>query len=65
MFSLRESFAYEFPQIIYIPVTETEVRCTTSSLKNNTSYFYDGLSNKILKLRNSQISKPITFTITY
>ena len=32
-FSLRESFHYEFPQIINLPVTETEVICTISSLK--------------------------------
>jgi hypothetical protein len=34
MFSLRELFPYEFPQIIHIPFTETAVRCTTSSLQN-------------------------------
>jgi len=35
--------------------------CTISSLKNKTSCGYDGLSNKILKLCSSQISKSITF----
>jgi len=30
MFSLRESFPYEFPQIINIPITEAEVICATS-----------------------------------
>ena len=33
LFSLRESFPYEFPQIINVPNTETEVIYTTSSLK--------------------------------
>ena len=33
IFSLRESFPHKFPQIINIPITETEVICTTSSLK--------------------------------
>ena len=61
MFSFRESFSYEFPQIINIPITETEVRCALSSLKNTTSCGYDGLSNRILKLCGSQISKPITY----
>ena len=37
MFSLRESFTYEFPQVINIPITEAEVICAISSLKNQTS----------------------------
>jgi len=53
MFSLTESFPYEFPQIINIPVTEAEVICAISSLKNKTSCGCDGLSNKILKLCSS------------
>ena len=46
MFSLRESFPYEFPQITNIPITETKVTCTISSLKNITSCGYDSLYNK-------------------
>ena len=61
MFSLRESFLYEFPQIINIPITEIEFIYTISSLKNKTSCGYDGLSNKILKLCSSLIFKPITY----
>ena len=60
MFSLRESLPYDFPQITNIPITEAEVVCTISSLKNKTSCGYDGLSSKILKLRSIQISKRIT-----
>jgi len=60
MFSVRKSFHYEFPQIINIPVTETEIICIVSSLKNTTLYGFDGLYNKILKLHRSQISKYIT-----
>jgi len=41
VFSLRESFPYEFPQIINIPITEAEVICAISSLKNKTSCGYD------------------------
>ena len=52
---------YEFPQIINIPITETEVICTIFSLKNKTSCGYDGLSNKILNLCGRQISKPVTY----
>ena len=63
MFSLRESFPYEFPQIINIPITEAKVICNISPLKNKTSCGYDGLSNKILKLCSSQISKQITYIL--
>jgi uncharacterized protein involved in tolerance to divalent cations len=33
MFSLRESFPYEVPQIVSIPITEAEVICTVFLLK--------------------------------
>jgi hypothetical protein len=59
--SLRESFPHEFPQITNIPITEAEFISTISSLKNKTSCSYDGLSNKILKLHGSHISKPLTY----
>jgi len=62
-FSLRESFPYEFPQIINILITEAEVICAISSLKDKTSFGYDGLSNKIVKLCSSQISKQITYIL--
>jgi hypothetical protein len=61
IFSLMESFPYEFPQIINIPVTETQVICTISSLKNTTSCGYDGLSSNVLELCSNQISKTTTF----
>jgi len=61
IFSLRESFPYEFLQIINITMTETEVICKIYSLKNKTSCGYDGLSYKTLKLCGSQISKPLTY----
>jgi len=35
--------------------------CIISSLKNETSCGYDGLSNMMLKLCGSQISKPLTY----
>jgi len=61
MFSLRESLLYEFPQIINIPITEIEFIYAISSLKNETSCGYDGLSNKILKVCSSKISTPIAY----
>jgi hypothetical protein len=36
MFSLRESFPYAVPQIINIPITEAQVICAISLLKNKT-----------------------------
>jgi hypothetical protein len=45
IFSLRESIPLEVPQIINIPVTEAEVICTITALKNKNSCGYDGLSN--------------------
>jgi len=62
IFSLRKSFPHEFPQIINIPVTGTEVIRTLSSLKNKTLCSYNSLSNKILKLCGNQTSKPLTHT---
>jgi len=61
LFSLRELFPYEFPQIINIPIAEAEVICVIYSLQNITLCGYDGLSNKKLKLCSSQIFKPITY----
>jgi len=61
MCSLTELFRYEFPHIISIPMNETEVICTISSLKNKTLCGYGGLSNKILKLCGRQIFKPLTY----
>jgi hypothetical protein len=57
LYSLRESFPYEFPQIINTPITKTEVTCTTSSLKNKISCDYDSLYNKVLKVHGNQIYK--------
>jgi hypothetical protein len=47
--------------VINIPITEAEVICTISSLKNKSLCSYDDLSNKILKLYGSHISKPVTY----
>ena len=47
--SLRKSFPDGFPKIINIPITEVEIKCTITSLKNKNSSGNDGLSNKMLK----------------
>jgi len=40
IFSLKELYPYEFPQIISIPITEAEVACAISSLKNKTMWLW-------------------------
>jgi len=65
IFSLRESCPHEFPQIINIPITGTEDNMHNIFIKNENSCGFDGLSNTILKLCGSQISKPLTFTINH
>jgi hypothetical protein len=36
--------------MIVIPITESELIYTVSSIKNKNSFGYDGVSNKILRL---------------
>jgi len=44
-----------------IPVTEGEIQSIICSLKAKDSSGYDGVSTKILKMRNSLISKPLSY----
>jgi hypothetical protein len=46
---LNKSFPGGFPEMINIPIIETETICTIASLKNKGSYGCDGISNKMLK----------------
>ena len=39
--------------------------CTITSLKNNHSTGYDGISNKIIKLCGKYISKPLAYIYIY
>jgi hypothetical protein len=55
-----ESFPDGFPEIINIPITDAEVKCTIFSMKNKKSSGYDGITSKILKLSANYISKPLT-----
>jgi hypothetical protein len=59
-FSVRKNLFDKFPEIVNIPVASAEVLSSIFSLKNKTSCRYDGLSNKIIKLRGEQITKPLT-----
>ena len=49
-FSLKGAFPQGFPEIINIPITELEVKCTIKVLKNKNSSGYDGMYNKIIKV---------------
>ena len=59
-FSLNEAFCQGFAEIINIPITDSEVKCTFKLLKNKNSSGYDGISNKIMKAGCDHISKPLT-----
>jgi hypothetical protein len=49
-----------------VPVTKAELLGIIHSLKNKNSSGYDGISNRIIKLCGSVISKPlITFLISH
>jgi hypothetical protein len=55
-----EVFPDGFPEIINIPITDSEVKCTIFSIKNIKSSGYDGITSKIFKLSADYISKPLT-----
>jgi hypothetical protein len=58
---LNKSFPNRFPEMINISITEIEIICTITSLKNKGSYGYDGISHKILKKCSDFISKPLAY----
>jgi hypothetical protein len=59
---LYKSFPGGFPEMVSIPITESEIICTISSLKNKGFYGYDGISNKLLKKKCSDlVSKPLAY----
>jgi hypothetical protein len=45
---LQNSFPQDFPEMINIPVMETEIVCTINSMNNNNLSGYDKISNKLL-----------------
>ena len=62
-FSLKEVFLQGLPEIINIPVTESEVKCIIKVLKNKNSIEYDGISNKIIKAGCDHFSEPLTYIL--
>jgi hypothetical protein len=61
VFYLINHFFDGFPEMINIPITESEIICTIASLKNKGSYGYDGISSKLLKKCSDLISTPLAF----
>jgi Notch-like protein len=58
---LRTSFPNGFSTLKVVPLTDAEVLCTITSLKNKHSTGYDSISNRILKLCGQYISKPLAY----
>jgi hypothetical protein len=55
-----EAFPDGFPEIINIPITDSEVKCTILPMKNKKLSHYDSITSNILKLSVDYISKPLT-----
>jgi hypothetical protein len=47
---LRNLYPFNFTEMEVIPVTESEIICSVSSLKNTNSFGCEGISNKMLRL---------------
>jgi hypothetical protein len=57
---LKEAVPRKFPGIKTISTTETEIKSLIHSLRAKNSSGYDGITNKILKVCASLISRPLT-----
>jgi hypothetical protein len=62
-FSLKVAFCQGFAEIINIPITESEVKCTFKLLKIKNSSGYDRICNKVIKAGCDHISKPLTYIL--
>jgi hypothetical protein len=62
---LRNLYPYNFPEVEVTPVTESEIICTISSLKNKNSSRYEGISNKMLRLCVKFLGKLLAFILNY
>jgi hypothetical protein len=57
----RTSFPNGFSTLNVLSITDAEVLCTITSLKNKHSTDYDGICNRILKLCGQYVSKPLAY----
>jgi hypothetical protein len=62
-FSLKGAFPQGFPEIINIPITELEVKCTIKVLKNKNSSGYNGICTKIIKAGCDHINIPLAYIL--
>jgi len=58
---LRNLYPFNFAEMEVIPITEYEIICTISSLKNKNSSVCEGISNKMLRLCGKFLGKPLTY----
>jgi len=58
---LRNLYQFNFTEMEVIPITESEIICTISSLKNKNSSACEGISNKMLRLCRKFLGKPLTY----
>jgi hypothetical protein len=58
---LRNLYLYNFTEMEVIPVTESEIICAISSLKNTNSSGCEGISNKMLRLCGKFLGKPLAY----
>jgi hypothetical protein len=61
---LRNLYPLNFTEMEVIPITESEIICTISSLKNKNSSVCDVISNKMLRLCGKLLGRPLTFVVT-
>jgi hypothetical protein len=47
-----------FPEMVTVPITEAEITWTMASFKSKNSSYYEGISNKILKLYGEYLGRP-------
>jgi hypothetical protein len=64
MSCLNKHFTETFPTMNLLPVTESEITSVIINLKLTYSSGYDGINDKVLKLSNQLISKPMTYIIS-
>jgi hypothetical protein len=61
LLSLNNSSSQDFPDMMIIPITESEIFSTFASLKNRSSSGYEGISNRTLKFCGKFLGKHLAF----
>jgi hypothetical protein len=58
---LRNLYPFNFTEMEVIQITESDIFCTISSLKNRNSSVCEGISNKILRLCGKCLGELLTY----